>query len=153
MIESLVECLAAGPPTLQGRGERLQTNIMVRLEEILRIHPDRLPSQTELSAQLGVNARTLRVYCGHHLGVAPGRYVRLRRLGRIRRALQDANPGVTIISALERHHGVNQLGRFAGDYRHLFGELPSETLRQSRGNQPVRPGVRAQPRGRVSNDL
>jgi len=132
VVEALAECLSVEPPKPQGRREQLQTGVMARFEECLRTHPERFPSLADLSRELGVPARTLRAYCGRHLGVAPGRYLRLRRLERLRRELQDADPSVTTVSALALRHGVTQPGRLAGSYRKAFGELPSETLRRSR---------------------
>jgi len=34
-----------------------------------------------------------------------------------------------------REGGFWHMGKFAADYRNQFGELPSETLRQSRGRR------------------
>lgn len=132
LVEALAECLSVAPPKPPGRREQFQTGVMARFEECLRTHPERLPSLAELSARLGLPARTLRAYCGRHLGVAPGRYLRLRRLERLRRELQDTRPGVTTVSALALRCGLAQPGRLAGNYRRLFGELPSETLRRGR---------------------
>ncbi len=130
IVGALAECLSVGPAEPNRRSDQSQLRIMAQLEEILRVHPDTLPSQRELSSHLGVPARTLRAYCHDHLRLAPGRYMRLRRLQRLHRALRRADPGSATVSALERRHGITQPGRFARSYSDLFGELLSATLRR-----------------------
>jgi AraC-like DNA-binding protein len=66
----------------------------------------------------------LRVY-----RVGPARYLRLRRLHLVRRALRTTRPDELTVSAAAARHGFFQFGRFAGDYRAFFGELPSRTER------------------------
>jgi len=57
------------------------------------------------------------------------RYLNRRALHQVRRALKAANPSVATVTQVASEFGVWELGRFARDYRNLFGELPSETLR------------------------
>jgi AraC family ethanolamine operon transcriptional activator len=53
------------------------------------------------------------------------------RLNRVRRILARAPEGVSVTDAATRF-GFFHLGRFSGQYRRLFGELPFETLRRGR---------------------
>jgi AraC-like DNA-binding protein len=39
--------------------------------------------------------------------------------------------GPATIKEIAIEHGFVELGRFAGEYRRLFGELPSQTLRRA----------------------
>jgi AraC-like DNA-binding protein len=72
------------------------------------------------------------------LDETPYSYVLKLRLHRIRHELvSDAEIACTITCAANRW-GISELGRFAGWYRDLFGELPSETLaRQRRNTTPL----------------
>jgi AraC-like DNA-binding protein len=73
----------------------------------------------------------LRACCLDILGMSPNRYLRLRRLNRVRTALQRAKPAPGLITELARRFGFSELGRFATSYRQTFGEAPSATLRSS----------------------
>ena len=59
---------------------------------------------------------------------SPRDFLHLLRLNAVRRALRRGAPGDTILRVL-LDHGFTHPGRFAADYRAIFGEQPSETLR------------------------
>jgi transcriptional regulator GlxA family with amidase domain len=85
----------------------------------------------ELCELVGVGDRTLRSCCAEFLGISATRYVLLRRLKEMRRALRGADPNMVNISELARRCGFTELGRFAGAYSAVFGESPSTTLRRA----------------------
>jgi AraC-like DNA-binding protein len=99
--------------------------------------PSRLPS---LAAEMGVTLRTMESAFRQCAGMSPGAYLRYERLNRVRDALLAHGPSDTTVTALALHQGFSELGRFAGEYRHVFGESPSETLRRcerrDRGSLP-----------------
>jgi AraC family ethanolamine operon transcriptional activator len=61
-------------------------------------------------------------------GLPPTLYFQRRMLNESRRRLADAEPGEQTVASIAGELGVVELGRFAGRYRHLFGEPPSATL-------------------------
>jgi AraC-like DNA-binding protein len=85
---------------------------------------------TEICTTLGVSARTLYNACTEYLGMAPHRYLWLRRMNLARRALSLADPKVKSVTEIANDHGFGELGRFAVAYRAMYGESPSATLRR-----------------------
>lgn len=99
-----------------------------RVEEYLEAHAQTQPSLAELCAIAGVSERTLEYAFREQIGVTPGRYLRLRRLNAVRRELRDAEPLSLRVTEVAMRFGFWELGRFASEYRALFGERPSETI-------------------------
>lgn len=62
-------------------------------------------------------------------GMSPLAYLKVLRLHAVRRVLKYADSGITIVSVMHKF-GFWHAGRFSVDYKKLFGELPSETLRK-----------------------
>lgn len=67
---------------------------------------------------------------GSVLDMSPDLYVRQLRLHRIRRDLSMAGNEPLTVAEVSSRWNMNELGRMAGYYRDLFGELPSETARR-----------------------
>jgi AraC-like DNA-binding protein len=62
--------------------------------------------------------------------MSPKRYLLLRRMNLAWRALRAARPDTVTVTDVATHYGFWQLGRFAVEYRSLFGESPSVTLQR-----------------------
>jgi AraC-like DNA-binding protein len=110
-------------------GRRRHEAIIVRLEQFLEANPDRPIYLTEICGVIGTAERTLRAACEEHLGMGPIRYLTLRRMHLVRRALLRADPSKSTVTRIATDHGFWELGRLSVAYRRLFGESPSETLR------------------------
>ena len=74
-------------------------------------------------------AEALRMACQKHLGVSPTQYLLLRRMHLARRALRQSDPDATRVTDVATNLGFWELGRFSVNYRQIFGESPSTTLR------------------------
>jgi AraC family transcriptional regulator, ethanolamine operon transcriptional activator len=74
----------------------------------------------------GVGARTLNTAFQEVTGDSPMQFIKRRRLNAARHALSTGEAESVKGAALD--HGFWHLGRFAHEYRNLFGERPSETL-------------------------
>lgn len=82
----------------------------------------------ELAERCNVSVSTL--YCRFRelKGMTPGRYARDLKLHDIRRRMTSGQ--VRSITSIALEHGFSHLGRFSSEYKNIFGELPSETLRR-----------------------
>jgi len=92
------------------------------------------PIQLERLAQIsGVRPRTLETHFKMFLGTTPLGWVRQMRLARARHEMLHAGPRDTV-TGVALGSGFSQLGRFAADYRKVFGELPSTTMQRARSS-------------------
>jgi AraC family ethanolamine operon transcriptional activator len=139
LIGALVECLSQGPGSEAAPATRQHQDVAVRFEALLQTQPDRSLRVAEICAALGISTRALRTCCEEQLGMGATEYVRLRRMHLVHRALRNGNPDAASISAVARRYGFRGLGRFAANYRVLFGELPSATLQRGSGQEIARP--------------
>ncbi len=92
-----------------------------------------------LCEQTRVSARTIENAFLDITGLAPRRYIKLRRLEAVRNALRVADPRETSIKAVALKFGFWHLGHFSRDYNTRFGENPSVTL-ERRAVQVSAPG-------------
>jgi len=113
-----------------GRPALPRREIILRSMEFIAQHQGEYLSVGQLAASASVSERTLRDAFQQFFGVSPVQFLNRRTLHKVRKALKDADPSLTTITGIAADFGVWQLGRFARDYRLLFGELPSETLRR-----------------------
>jgi AraC family ethanolamine operon transcriptional activator len=92
-----------------------------------------VPSAAGLARGIGVNGRTLLRTFQEAFGLSPKQYLMLRELHAVRRSLCAPTAEDETVADILTRHGIWEFGRFAARYRRHFGELPSETLRRTRG--------------------
>jgi AraC-like DNA-binding protein len=126
----MVRCLAEGDPVRMSVGGRNLNRLVSRFEEFVESHPDRPLYLAEICAAISTTERTLRAACEAHLNMGPIRYLSLRRMHLVHRALVSADHRSTNVTRVAIDHGFWELGRFAVNYRAIFGETPSATLRR-----------------------
>jgi len=124
---AMVSCLSAEVEKPHSPGWHRHQQIMQRFREWLDANNDRAVYLQEICAALDVSAPTLRRCCEEHLGMSPMQYLGLRRMNLARQELQRPNSD-TSVTATAMNFGFWHLGRFADEYRSLFGESPSATL-------------------------
>jgi AraC-like DNA-binding protein len=85
-------------------------------------------SLADLCGAAGVSQRWLHKCFVDVLGVSPYRYIRLARLSRARELLLNPDAKPALVKSISLSLGYRLSGRFAADYRSVFGENPSDTL-------------------------
>jgi AraC-like DNA-binding protein len=129
LIEALVGCIAVAEAQEDRAAQRRHALITHRFHKMVEENPDSALYVPEICAAIDVSPRTLLACCQEHLGMGPKRYLMLRRMSLVRRALRQATPGTTTVTNIASQYGSWEFGRFAGVYKSTFGETPSETLR------------------------
>lgn len=111
-----------------GRPRLSRAEIVCRVETWLEERHRQPCSLHDLARAAGVSDRTLHnVFC-EQLGVSPKRFLRLRLLNAVRCELRRADPETSRVTDVMAGLGIWDWGRVSGEYRALFGELPSTTL-------------------------
>jgi AraC-like DNA-binding protein len=130
LIHALVRCLTDGNVSTMKSGTLHHTVIVARFEEFVEANPNTPLYLTEVCAAVGAAERTFRAACEEHIGMGPIRYLTLRRMHLVHRALVRTAPSTKTVTQVATDYGFWELGRFAVAYRELFGEPPSVTLQR-----------------------
>ena len=100
---------------------------------------------SEICASLHLSRRSLHRAFQEVFGIGPVTFLRQKRLCTVYSALRASSTGATTVSEVAMQQGFVELGRFARDYRIMFGEYPSQTLAGMAG-PPADFAARAKPK-------
>lgn len=143
LLDVLVEHLGREPRQRFGPSSaRGLVPVVDRARVFIEAHLDQPLSIDVIATGIGTSRRTLQRAFAHVLDEPVQAYVRRLRLHRIRRDLASAAEARCTIATVANRWGMGELGRLAGRYRELFGELPSDTLAR-RGERTTVASARA----------
>lgn len=115
-------------------GERLDATARKRMVDRAReyalTHLDQPFTLLDLCNSIGASRRKLQYCFQEAMGTNPLAYLRAVRLNAVRRELLRGSAAVSVQDVAARW-GFWHLSRFSGEYRQMFGELPSQTLRRA----------------------
>jgi AraC-like DNA-binding protein len=100
-----------------------------RAIELIRTRPEWPWTSGELARKTGVSVRALQMGFTRSGEAPPMTYLRHLRLAKAHAVLAEASPASVTVTAVASRWGFLHFGRFAQQYRELFGESPSQTLR------------------------
>ncbi|MFM7448695.1 MAG: helix-turn-helix domain-containing protein [Leptolyngbyaceae cyanobacterium] len=108
-----------------------RSRLVREAEEYMMAHIDQPLTLKQLCQALHISERPLfygfqEVFC-----VSPMDYLKIQRLKHVRQQLKLANPETNSVVEIAQKYGFWSAGHFARDYKAMFGELPSETLKQA----------------------
>ncbi len=126
IIYALSEVLVETPAAASGGRTTKHWALVNSVQEKLEDSSTCPLSIAELCVQLGLSRRTLQYAFHDALNLNPVAYLRAVRLNNVRRELRH---GESVTFAATKW-GFWHLGTFAKDYRNMFGELPSATLKR-----------------------
>ena len=122
-----------GTASTTGRGGVVSPELAVeRADAFLRAHAGTPVSISQLCRVVGISERGLRNAFHRLRGTSPKRYILAERLRAVQGALSAAEPRRGTVTEVATLYGFSELGRFAGVYKKVYGETPSDTLRARR---------------------
>jgi AraC-like DNA-binding protein len=121
--------------------------VVRRAERFMADSADTPITVSDVAAHLGVSLRSLQAGFRQWRNATPNAYLRRVRLRLVRDELLRSDKDASVTTVAMRH-GFMHLGRFSAQYRAVFGEGPSATLRRSRAASISSPRGRALRRSR-----
>lgn len=107
-----------------------RSHLIKQANDYMQSHINQVLTLTDLCQALGTSSRALCYGFQEMFGMSPMSYLKVLRLQGVYRALKVTDPGHTTVTEVATQFGFCHLGYFARDYKQMFGELPSETLRR-----------------------
>ena len=104
-------------------------SLVRKAEEISKSYQDKPLTLQKLCEELETSSTAL--CCGFQevFGISPMAYIKIQRLNGVRRALMNPSPNTITVMNVAQEWGFWNASHFAKDYKDMFGELPSKTLR------------------------
>lgn len=127
---NILNAIANGSAERARSGSRFRTVVVDRVLDYVAAFPRQPLTVGDICRVAGASERTVQNGFLERFGLRPKAYLRDRRLNGARLELRTSDPHGTAINQVAHRWGFWHLGQFAGDYRRLFGELPSDTLRR-----------------------
>lgn len=103
-----------------------------RVADYIETYADQPLSVDDLAAYAGVSTRSLFAGFKKYRNTTPMALLRYVRMKRAHAELIAPKTSSVTVTEVALNWGFAHLGRFTADYRKIFGESPSETLRRSR---------------------
>jgi AraC family ethanolamine operon transcriptional activator len=101
------------------------------VEDFMMANIDQPLTLKDIYTAVKTSPRTLSYGVHDLFEMSPMEYLKIKRLNGVRRTLKTCDPNQTNISAIATNWGFWSMGHFSRDYKQLFGELPSETLKKT----------------------
>ena len=141
---AVLECLQPEDSTiLQGAKLSEGAGLMMELFTWGNTNPTRVIKLEDLSRSIFASRSTIVQNCRSTFGLGPMTFLKQIKLGQTQHALSKSQVQRQIVcinvQTIALYYGFTSRNHFARDYRHQFGESPSQTLQRS-----ADPGIGAQ---------
>lgn len=101
-----------------------------RVQDYIQTNDDRSVTVHELCIELGTSRRALQDCFRKSMGIGPKAYLHAYRLNAVKRELHREDSNYKTVGDAAARFGFWHLSQFTADYKRLFNELPSTSLRQ-----------------------
>jgi AraC family ethanolamine operon transcriptional activator len=131
LLDAVTEICASSQQAREiPRSEMQYAQLVRKVRQFLMDNSDRAISVPELCTAFQVSRRTLQYAFDRVIGMGPNAYLKILRLNGVRRDLMRRDKNISIQQAAS-DWGFWHLSQFAKDYRTLFRELPSATMKRA----------------------
>ena len=89
---------------------------------------DQKTTTSEICSDIKISERSLRYIFKEMIGLSPMKYIKFIKLNKVRKDIRKAKADMDI-NVIANKWGFNHSGQFAADYKKLFDEFPSQTLK------------------------
>lgn len=121
-----------------GRPQFSRSRVIARTLALIEANEGQPLFVDDLCRATQVSERTLRNIFHEFFGVGPMRLLKVRQLREIRAALLRADPQRDTVTRIAARFGIWDFSLFARNYKALFGESPSRSLRMPPGEGKAR---------------
>lgn len=130
-LSALFSLFSAAEPLSVDRSSGHQRQRLIdRVDDYVRTNSDRLVTVSELCTVLNTSRRALQIAFQDVLGVSPHAYIRAVSLNAVRRQLNNPDSPYGSVQDAAAAYGFWHMSQFALDYRQMFGERPSDTIKR-----------------------
>jgi AraC-like DNA-binding protein len=120
MLQDLLSGRSSGVRPRFLRASAPRQLLVGAVEDLLRVDRMRAPTAANLAATLGVPVPRLRRAIRTHYGIGLHRFLLLRRLIRLHKALLSASPSGPTLQQVALTHGFSNLSELERDYQSVF---------------------------------
>lgn len=129
LIDRLLKILAEDRQPISIKPPRKRDKALFAAENYIAEHCNTDITIPELCLVANVSERTLEYAFRERYNLTPQSYLIMHRMNNVRKQLRTANPTKGTILKIAQLHGFLHMGQFTSDYKRIFSELPSETLK------------------------
>ena len=128
LISLLIDCLTSTLP--EKPSDDLTHSKFSKVIDYIHDDIVNVTSLHQICERTNTPARTIRRLVRKKYDMSPKNYLNALRLNEVRKMLKSESENTTVIKVASEYNFWH-MGQFGRDYKKLFGELPSETLRKS----------------------
>jgi len=128
-FEALSRLVDDAEPAPQRIASASASDVVARCHALAAQHVDAPADLDALCRRLRISRRTLQASFRQVADTPPAVYLRNLRLDAVRRTLIATRADRLSVTQAALERGFTHLGRFAGQYKALFGQPPSQTVR------------------------
>jgi AraC family ethanolamine operon transcriptional activator len=130
LLPLMIGALPSQPSSPQCSTTSTYTALVKRADAYIQDHLEEPLTVRMLMDAIHTSKRTLFYAFENSFGLGPMAYVKAQRLLAVHRRLKAGDPTVDTVTEIAQQYGFWSLGHFGRDYKAMFGEKPSDTLKK-----------------------